>query len=85
MTFAAAWTLSTKTMTAAILDAASTAGVSSMLWSTMNLDVRMARRHFLIIICESMFSLHHQDNQIPVWWHRGEPTLTASIRHRHTG
>ncbi|GFX50894.1 uncharacterized protein TNCV_2732451 [Trichonephila clavipes] len=26
----------------------------------------------------------HQDSRLRVWWHRGECTLTASIRHRHT-
>ncbi|GFY02448.1 hypothetical protein TNCV_3503291 [Trichonephila clavipes] len=26
----------------------------------------------------------HQDSRIRVWWHRGERTLAASIRYRHT-
>ncbi|GFT89403.1 uncharacterized protein TNCV_4386891 [Trichonephila clavipes] len=28
---------------------------------------------------------HHQDDHIRVRWHRGERTLAACIRHRHTG
>ncbi|GFW04114.1 transposable element Tcb1 transposase [Trichonephila clavipes] len=56
-TFAVAWTLSSETMAAAFLDAASQAEASPM----------------------------HQDGRIRVRWRRGDRTLAACIRHRHTG
>lgn len=34
---------------------------------------------------ESRFCLQHHDGRIRVWRHRGERTLPACIRHRHTG
>lgn len=34
---------------------------------------------------ESRFCLQHHDGRIRVWRHRGERTLEACIRHRHTG
>ncbi|GFY29907.1 histone-lysine N-methyltransferase SETMAR [Trichonephila clavipes] len=34
---------------------------------------------------KSRFCLQHQDGRIHVWWHRGERTLAACIRHRHIG
>ncbi|GFX96176.1 uncharacterized protein TNCV_2290651 [Trichonephila clavipes] len=84
MTFvAAAWTLSSKTMAAATLDAASQTGVSSIVASTTNLGTRMERCH--IFSGESRFCLQYQDCQIRDWRYRDERTLAACIRHRHTG
>ncbi|GFV39223.1 uncharacterized protein TNCV_2089631 [Trichonephila clavipes] len=34
---------------------------------------------------KSRLCLHYQDGHIHVWQHRGERTLAACIRHRHTG
>ncbi|GFS66456.1 hypothetical protein TNCV_3856951 [Trichonephila clavipes] len=50
--------------------------------SKPNLGARMTRRHFLD---EFRLFLQHQDSRIRVWRHRGECTLTAYIRLRHTG
>ncbi|GFU63759.1 hypothetical protein TNCV_3321561 [Trichonephila clavipes] len=55
--FAAACTLSSETVVAVTLDAASQTGASSM----------------------------HQHGCICFRWHRGERTLSACIRHHHTG
>ncbi|GFT34665.1 hypothetical protein TNCV_1536031 [Trichonephila clavipes] len=44
------------------------------------------RSHDKVCTNSSMtFSLQHQDSRVRVWWHRGERTLAASIRHRHSG
>ncbi|GFU60896.1 uncharacterized protein TNCV_3372261 [Trichonephila clavipes] len=47
----------------------------------MNLEARMARRHFSDVL---KFCLQHQDDRIRVWRPCGERTLAACIRLRHT-
>ena len=44
--FAAAWTISSETMAAVTLDAASQAGAPATVYSTTNRGARMAKRHF---------------------------------------
>ncbi|GFX82705.1 transposable element Tcb1 transposase [Trichonephila clavipes] len=40
---------------------------------------------YVIFSDESRFCLQHQDGHSRVWRHRGEHTLAACIRHRHSG
>ncbi|UYV60691.1 hypothetical protein LAZ67_1001933, partial [Cordylochernes scorpioides] len=48
---------------------------------------RMAEEEWreVVLSDESRFCLQHHDGRICVWHHRGEDTLSACIRHCHTG
>lgn len=66
------------------LEAKSQRGGSSMVWWKLNLYVwivwhRFSRR---ILVLDNLV---HNDTRIGVWRHRGERTLLAYNRHRHTG
>ncbi|GFW58993.1 hypothetical protein TNCV_2830991 [Trichonephila clavipes] len=56
-TFEAAWTLTSETMAAVILDDASKIGASSMVRTTMNLGARIARHHFCQMNPSSDYSI----------------------------
>ncbi|GFV48433.1 transposable element Tcb1 transposase [Trichonephila clavipes] len=69
-------------MATATLEAASQMGEYSMC------DQRRILAHEwrdVIFSDEFRFCLQHPVCRIRVWRHRGERTLTACIRHRHTG
>ncbi|GFT75086.1 odorant receptor [Trichonephila clavipes] len=71
-------------MAAATLDAASQTGAFSIMTTSSTTNLVHEWRG-VIFSNQSRFCLQQQDGRIRVWWHRGELTLAACIRHHHTG